>query len=197
LDIFKILKNYRESPSSKYLTTHLPSLYYLETLPSYQRYNETTQVLDSLILDVESLKYSSHGITLSIIFSILLLDLNIFTAPELIQYEFENENLLQYQMDNPETYDISQSRQIPAEVEANLVILKDKIRRMDEFVSLFSIFLQDEFGIQYDELAPTREFVCPYAGGVRMSIQENKKLLPGRISSSLLNSTVSLDILNL
>lgn len=190
MEILQELKEHRASPSSKVLTPHLSTLYSLEILPSYQRYNEIIQVLDSLILDVESLQYSSHGISLSIIFSILLLDLNIFTPKELVQYEFENENLLS-QGRSSEIHDISQSDQNLQEVEAQREVLKGKIKKMDQFVTLFSIFLQEEFGIQYDELEPTREFVCPYAGGVRMSIEENKVLLPGRLNPSLLNRTVS------
>jgi len=106
-----------------------------------------------------------------------------------MRYEFDNLNLLVEEVQGSGSNHSSQTSPSDSERHAKLRELKDKIRRMDNFVGLFSEFLTQKFNINYDDLAPTREFVCPYAGAVKASLKVNKPFLPGRFNQNYLNCT--------
>jgi len=118
------------------------------------------------------------------------MNLNLFTPRELIRYEFDNINLIVEQLQDPNTNISVINSFSEEEKQARLNVLTDKIRRMDNFVALFSNFLKESFNINYDDLAPTREFICPYAGGVKLSLNANNKFKPGNLNLKSLNSTV-------
>ncbi|CAI2370813.1 unnamed protein product [Moneuplotes crassus] len=181
LEILECMKNYR-SPTSEKLCGSTEDLYKLMRDPSFKRYKEITQILDTIILDVDSLQYSPQAISLCIIYCVLLLDLNIFTTRELINYEFQDSNLLFALTRGLTEASVIQSDLSQEEINQRIEVVKQKIVRMDKFVQLFSDFLQYEFKIQFDELIPTRDFIYPYAGGVLMKLEQSRRYSPGEFN---------------
>lgn len=136
------------------------------------------------MMDVETLQFKQQALVLATLFSILVLDLNILSPKEMVKYEIDNpvsrsksREMTQSQTQNLEAGDSSE--------------FINKVSNLDEFVMIFSNFLSESFSIQYEELSPTLEFVCPYAGGVKMSLDSSKQHFPGAFNPQNLNSTVS------
>lgn len=190
LEIFEILKGQRDATTDK-LICEISGLYQLTVSSSHRRYREITQILDTIILDVDCLQYAPQAILLSLLFCVLLLDLNIFTPRELINYEFENSNLLMTQFAAAQGNTDDQSEESKSPTDPRLVAVREKVMRMDRFVSLFSQFLEFEFKIQFEELIPTRDFICSYAGGVSLRTDENRTFYPGEFNPGPLFCTVS------
>ena len=47
--------------------------------------------------------------------------------------------------------------------------IQESLKRIDDFIYLFSEFLEQEFSLTYEGLIPTIEYVAPYVGGVKYS----------------------------
>jgi hypothetical protein len=153
-------------------------------LPSFKRYREISQVLDTMMMDVETLQFKPQALVLATLFSILVLDLNILSPKEMVKYEIDNPASRNVQRE------MNQSQKQNLELK-NLSEFRNKVSNLDEFVMIFQNFLEESFSIQYEELSPTLEFVCPYAGGVKMSLESSKQYFPGTFNPQNLNCTVS------
>ena len=77
--------------------------------------------------------------------------------------------------------------------------LLESVKKMDDYVYLFSEFLQQEFSLRYEELIPTIEYVAPYAGGIKYEYKmPNAFRLPSHIlKSKKINLKILSDIKSL
>jgi len=166
--------------SKRRLSSDYKSLYTLYHLSSFQKYREISQIIDTIILDIETLQFKPQALVLSALFSVLLLNLKILTPREMIKYE----------IDTSAVKDLSQQN-----IGLSGHLLRSSIdvtvRTLDEFVQIFSSFLQDSFDLAYSDLAPTLEYVCPYSGYIKMSMEANKTLSPGCLNVQTVHNTVS------
>lgn len=131
----------------------------------YKRFRQLTQIVDTIILDINSLQYTSEAIALSAMFWVVGLSLKIFTQKELFDKKV-----------NPRKESIVNKENISeninqSENEAKEREVLNKLKRIDSFVFLFSMFLTNNFSIAYDELIPTIEYVSPFAGGIKFNYE--------------------------
>lgn len=147
-------------------------------LPAYKRFRQVSQIMDTLILDIDNLQYNQQALALSTIFCVVGLSLKIFSQKELLvgninptqtETAIDQEN----QHPNPGSSNTVNhtvvNGQKPGDVTLKNQEAMYKLKRMDSYVYLFSDFLKSEFSISYEELVPTLEFVNPYCGGTRFN----------------------------
>ena len=193
LKIFSTMKKNLATDKKK-LTEDVRALYEIQNSPEYKVYRQLTQIIDTVILDIETLQYTPQALVLAAIFSVAVLNLNILTARELIRYGIETQaspvgsegERLESQATEGQAMTQTQTQTQPAAQES-----ATKVQSLDNFVKIYSEFLQRMFGIAYEELAPTFEYVCPYAGGIMLSPISTPQYLPGGLNIPSLNFTVS------
>ena len=136
---------------------------------TYKRFRQLTQVIDTIILDIDCLQYNSEAIALATIFCVVGLSLKIFTQSELFQGNVSpRKEKLNYKENISENI-IQNSKNNDKEVkEAEML---ENLKKMDNYVLLFSMFLTSNFSLTYDELIPTIEYVTKYAGGIKFSYE--------------------------
>lgn len=73
-----------------------------------------------------------------------------------------------------------------------------KVRHCDYLIATYSQFLQDSFGIVYEELAPTIEYIAAFAGILQLYASEDPdkeedpmKFAPGKLHALTLRAEVS------
>lgn len=165
---------------------------YIFGLPVYKRFKEMTQVLDTCILDVDTLRYSYQSVVQATLFCTLMLSLNIFTPRELINYQVDPSL-----RNNAKTMTNSDFGGITLKPLTS-PNLRTKLENMDCLVLLYSEFLQHSFGITYEELAPTIEYISPFVGGLKIAkntITQNDQprymFEPGEVHATMLSPQVS------
>lgn len=131
----------------------------------YKRFRQLTQIIDTVILDIDSLQYTSEAIALSAIFWVVGLSLKIFSQKELFDRSV-----------SPRKDNIINKENISENVSRNITETKDgemlsKFKKVDNFVLLFSTFISSDFSITYEELIPTIEYVSPFAGGIKFNYE--------------------------
>jgi len=90
LDVNTIVKQHLEQITPEDSGDDFSLSEYIFSLPAYKRYAEVTQILDTIILDINTLQYKPQALVLSAIYCVILLSLKIFTPMELTRYEFES-----------------------------------------------------------------------------------------------------------
>lgn len=182
------------STDKKKLTDDVRALYVLQTSPEYKIYKQLTQIIDTIILDKDTLQYSPQALVLAAIFSVAILALNILTPKELIKYGIARQvspRSLEGEKLEPQMTEAQQVAQTQSQTQTQVQETVTKIQNLDNFVMIYSEFLQRSFGIAYEELIPIFEYVCPYAGGIMLSPISSTQFLPGALNITNLNFTVS------
>lgn len=165
---------------------------YLFCLPAYKRYSEVLNIVDTIILDIETLQYKPQALVLSALFCVIALALKILTPVELIRLELDQP------LDNKTSGKTAEYGAIELKV-LDSPDFNTKVVSFDNYVLLFSEFLQDSFGIVYEELAPTIEYVCQYAGGLKLASTQQDKgqqslFCPGQLHALKVDPNVSRNI---
>jgi hypothetical protein len=191
LEALELMKTNRCNPSSKHLVNDMRVLYSLHRLPAYKRYRELTQIIDTVILDLESLQHQPQALVLCTLFSVLLMDLKIFKPDELLRGELLLDEAASSNLKTRVPINGSESSiEVHLQQQNHTAIMTQRIRRMDDFVLIFSEFLEQSFGLAYDELEGTREFTCPFSGGIKIAIDQNRRHAPGDLNITHLHYTV-------
>lgn len=151
---------------------------------AYKRMRQITQVLDTLIMDIDTLLYKDQALVLAVMFCVIGLSMKVFCQKELFDgtinpfkgkeitgKENISSNLLVEKSEAKDTNDLTQLTTCDNEgIRENrdaLAVLK----KVDNYVLLFSEFLQSEYSISYEELVPTIEYVSPFVGGIRFNFE--------------------------
>lgn len=186
------MKYNRCNPSSKHLVNDMGVLYSLHRLPSFKRYRELTQIIDTVILDLESLQHQSLAMVLCTLFCVLLMDLEIFKPDELLRGELSQDEVASNVLRSDKHADTDDTS-IPVQLQVHTpsAMMTQRIRRMDDFVLIFSEFLFQSFGIDYDELKGTRDFISQFSGGIKLAVDKNRRYEPGAMNITHLHYTVS------
>lgn len=199
IEVFDVIKENVQQRGRFRLLREMDQLYQIHHTDCYKRYRDLLHVIDTVILDIESIQYKSQAIVMSALFGIIVMDLNILTPKEMIKYEIDRPMSAQESMQQPPRTamesQITQgidSTQTQSVMEQTQIEFMSKVERMDEFVQIYSNFLRVYFGISYDDLAPTLEFVCPYSGGVKLAIEACKREAPSDFNLQTLQYTVSI-----
>lgn len=167
-----------------------------------------TQVLDSIILDADCLRYNSKAIVLSAIFCVLGISLQLFEwslsgmiIKPMVKDIFNQEKCKSDTSRMNSTLSallasesVSRNTDNNNDVEGQDTDVIAHIKRVDDFVYLFATFLEAEFAMQYEDLIPTIEYVGLFCGGFEFTYE-----LPHicDFSQNLKNSEDSLKLSNL
>ena len=163
---------------------------YIFKIPAYKRFISVTQIVDTAVLDIETLMYTPQAIVLSALFCTIALSLKILTPSELFNYQIDNLTHNRVNMSNEDSKEVELEQLENPEV-------SDKIRHLEHLVWIYAKFLSDTFGIVYEELTPTIQYISLFAGGLRLaarrtSDEENQRAFqPGNIHALTLEPEVN------
>lgn len=83
-EVFSVVKENFISSSGR-LVWNIEDLYTLSNLDAYKRYIEFTQIVDSIMLDVESIQFKPQAIILASIFWVIAMDWGLVTPKDLVK----------------------------------------------------------------------------------------------------------------
>ena len=84
-EIFSIIKDNFISNTAKFVCG-IKDLYTLFNLDSYNRYIQFTQLVDTIMIDVESIQFKPQAIVLSAIFWVIVTEWGLMTSKELSRF---------------------------------------------------------------------------------------------------------------